>query len=696
MKHLIAAASLALVATAVHAEEGMWTLDNLPMKQMQQAYGFTPAPDWIARVQGASLRLAQGCSGSFVSADGLVMTNHHCANACLSQLSDAGHNYMQAGYSAAKREEEPRCPDLELNQLDSITDVTPAMGEATKGKTGSDYVRAQRAASSKIETDCVAGDAATWRCDVVSLYQGGRYALYKYRRTQDVRLVFAPSQDIAFFGGDPDNFNFPRYDLDLTFLRAYADGKPLHPTYFPFSANGPKAGELVFTEGNPGSTSRDETVAQLTTLRDATLPRVRTLYSTLDGVLWEYSRRGPEQAKQAQDAVFGVENTLKVFEGWQGTLADPAMFERKRDAEAALKAWVDADPARKSDYGDPWSAIAAAETRDRQLSPRYAMVEGRRGRAAGFDSVLFARARTLVRAAAERARPDADRLPEYRDANLPALQQSLFSAAPIYPEFERTTLAFSLTALRQTLGADDAFVHQVLGQASPEQLADRLVGGTKLADPAQRRTLWDGGAAAIAASTDPMVVLARDVDPAARAVRKQHEDEVEAVLAKNSETIARARFARDGTSNYPDATFSPRISYGTVKGWTEDDGREVAPFTDMAGLYARATGSDPFRLPQDWLDAKGRLDPHTPFDFATTNDIIGGNSGSPVVDRDAHVVGLIFDGNIHSLGGDFAYDPRQNRAVAVDTAAILAALRQVYRNDALADELTAWTRKPGQ
>ncbi|MGI4978693.1 MAG: S46 family peptidase [Janthinobacterium lividum] len=696
MKHLIAAAGFALVATAAHADEGMWTLDNLPAKQMQERYGFTPTAEWIAKVQGASLRLAQGCSGSFVSADGLVMTNHHCANACLSQLSDAGHNYMQAGYSAAKREDEPRCPDLELNQLDSIADVTPAMADATKGKAGADYVTAQRAASSRIETDCVAGDAATWRCDVVSLYHGGRYALYKYRRVQDVRLVFAPSQDIAFFGGDPDNFNFPRYDLDLTFLRAYADGKPLHPTYFPFSPDGPKEGELVFTEGNPGSTSRDETVAQLTTLRDATLPRIRTLYSTLDGVLWEYSRRGAEQAKEAQDELFGVENTLKVFEGWQGTLADPALFERKRAAEAALKAWVDADPARHADYGDPWAAIAAAELRDRQLAPRFSMIEGRRGRAAGFQSELFGHARTLVRAAAERAKPDADRLPEFRDANLPALQQSLFSEAPVYPEFERTTLAFSLTALRQALGADDAFVHQVLGDASPEQRADGLVDGTKLADVAVRHALWDGGAAAVAASTDPMVVLARDVDPAARAVRKQHEDEVEAVLAKNSETVARARFARDGTANYPDATFSPRISFGTVKGWTEDDGREIPAFTDMAGLYRRATGADPFKLPQDWLDAKARLDPRTPFDFATTNDIIGGNSGSPVVDGEGHAVGLIFDGNIHSLGGDFAYDGRQNRAVAVDTAAILAALRQVYRNDALADELTAWTRKPGQ
>ncbi len=705
MRHLIAAGLLLAAPFAARAEEGMWTLDNLPAQQMQKAYGFTPTQEWITKVEGASLRLAQGCSGSFVSGDGLVMTNHHCANACLSQLSKgADQNFMQAGFTAAKREEEPRCPDLELNQLASIADVTARMNAATAGKAGPDYVAAQRAASSKIEGECSAGDPANTRCDVVTLYQGGRYALYKYRRIQDVRLVFAPQQDIAFFGGDPDNFNFPRYDLDLTFLRAYDGGKPMHPAYFPFSPDGPKADELVFTSGNPGSTSREETVAQLVGLRDHTLPRLRALYEAMYGMLWQYSRQGAEQAKQAQDQMWGVQNTLKLFEGWQGTLADAELFERRQQAEDALRSWLKTQP-QDADGGkieghppggqqapDPWAAIAAAVRTGDAIGARFTMVEGRRGRAAGFNSQLFARARTLVRAAAERAKPDGERLPEFRDANLPALQQSLFASTPVYPEFERTTLAFSLTSLRQTLGADDGFVHQVLGKESPEQAADRLVGGTHLADPAARHALWDGGQAAVDASTDTMVVLARSIDPAARAVRKQQDDQVDAVLAKNSETIAAARFARDGTSHYPDATFSPRISYGTVHGWTEDDGSKVPAFTTMAGLYQRATGAPPFQLPQDWVDARGKLDPATPFDFASTNDIIGGNSGSPVIDRDAHAVGLIFDGNIHSLGGDFAYDPTQNRAVAVDTAAILAALRHVYGNEALADELVAWTK----
>ena len=669
-------------ASGAMADGGMWTLDHLPVQQMQQRYGFTPSRQWIDLVQHAAVRLAEGCSGSFVSADGLVMTNHHCANTCLSQLSGKGTNYMENGF-IAKEGDEPKCPEMELNQLESITDVTAQVNAATQGKHGADLVKAERAINSQLEQACVAGDAKTWRCDVVTLYHGGRYALYKYRRYQDVRLVFAPEQSIAFFGGDPDNFNFPRYDLDLTFFRAYVDGKPAKtPQYLKFDVDGPKAGELTFVVGNPGSTMRETPWIALEYLRDTILIPYLSYLSESRGQLWQYSRIGAEQAREAQDALFGEDNSLKVFKGWMDTLTDERFAKQKQAQDAALAQWIAADPGRRAKYGDPWATLAKAQARGAQLYDRYAMIE--RGR--GFDSDLFDYARTLVRGAAERAKPNAERLPAYRDANLPAIEQELASTAPVYPQYEETRLAWSLGKLRQALGADDPFVHEVLGDKSPDELSQTLVDGTKLADPKLREALWKGGEQAIAASTDPMIVLARRIDPEARALRKQYEDEVEAPTKQANEAIAQARFARDGMSSYPDATFTLRLSYGKVEGWMEK-GKPVPPFTQFAGLYRRATGAPPFELPASWIKAKDALDLSTPLDFVTDNDIIGGNSGSPVIDSQGRAVGLIFDGNIHSIGGNFEFDDSVNRAVAVDTAAIMQALRKVYHLPALADEL---------
>lgn len=674
-----------LVATpAAFADEGMWTLDHLPLQQMKQRYGFAPDAAWISRVQKSTVRLAEGCSGSFVSPDGLVMTNHHCANSCLSQLSTTG-NFMENGFSASRREDEPKCPEVELNQLDTITDVTDKVLGALNGKDGAERIKAERAVESDVEKGCVAGDAKAWRCDVVKLYNGGRYALYKYKRFQDVRLVFAPEQSIAFFGGDPDNFNFPRYDLDVTFFRAYVDGKPAKtPDYLPFSPKGPKAGDMTFVVGNPGSTQRAVPWAQLEDMRDHKLVPSVAFLSELRGVLWEYGRRGDEQAKQAQDLLFGFDNSLKVYRGWLETLTDKRFQQTKQQDDAALRQWIAADGSRREKFGDPWADLAKAQSKALELRDRFNLLENGRGFDVGGQ--LFMQARTLVRAAAERGKPDGERLPEYRDANLPALEQQVVSTAPVYPAFETTLMSWSLEKLRQILGADDPFVKQVLGTHSPAQVADSLVNGTKLADPAARKALWEGGETAIAASNDPMIVLARSIDPEARAIRKQYEDEVSAPTSKAEEAIAQARFARDGTSNYPDATFSPRLSFGKVVGWKEK-GKDVPPFTDFAGAYTRATGADPFRLPDSWIKAKSSLDLSTPFDFVTDNDIIGGNSGSPVIDRDGHAIGLIFDGNIHSLGGDFTFDGTMNRAVAVDTAALLEAVRKVYHLPGLANEL---------
>ncbi len=678
-------ALLCSLGTPALADEGMWTMDNLPLKQLKERYGFTPSAEWISRVTQSSARLALGCSASFVSANGLVMTNHHCANECLAELSPKGQNWFQDGFKAASQSAEPKCPAMELDRLDHIEDVTDRMGQALAGKQGAAYIDAQKAEEADLQKGCVAGDPTHWRCDVVTLYHGGKTALYRYKRYQDVRLVFAPDQNIAFFGGDPDNFNYPRYDLDLTVLRAYENGKPAKTTYFPFDPNGPKAGELVFTSGNPGSTSRETPAAQLALMRDVELPSGIGYLSTLDGVLWQYGRQGKQQLQDAQDELFGIENSLKVYTGWQQFLADPKMMETKLAAEKSLKDWIDADPQRKTQFGDPWAQLVPVLAKERQLYQRYVMIEGGRS-ARGFSGELFGYARTLVRGAAERAKPDTQRLSAFHDANLPAIEAALESTAPVHKDLDETLLAFSLTKLRQVLGADDKTVHEVLGHQSPEQLAHAAVQGTKLADPAARMALWKGGEAAIAASTDPMIVLAREVEPEARSLRDQWDNEVIAPERQISATIAKARFARDGSNIYPDATFTQRLSFGKVEGWNEN-GTDVAPFTTFAGLYERATGADPFKLSKAWLDAKPHLDMNTKLDFVTTNDIIGGNSGSPVIDADGHAVGLIFDGNIHSIGGDFAYDGTNNRAVAVDTTAIIAALRSVYHDEALADEL---------
>ena len=675
-----------LAAHPARADEGMWTMDNLPAKQMQARYGFTPSAEWIKRVTQSSARLALGCSASFVSGDGLVMTNHHCANECLSQLSTSGHNAMQAGYVATAQNKEPHCPAMELDRLDTITDVSARMSTALTGKQGADYVKAQQAAESAIEHECVGGDATTWRCDVVTLYHGGRTALYRYRRYQDIRLVFAPDQAAAFFGGDPDNFNFPRYDLDVTFLRAYDGGHPVHTEFFPFDPAGPKDGQLVFTSGNPGATSREAPVAQLRLLRDLELPATFGYLSTLDGVLWEYGRTGSAQLQDAQDDVFSTQNSLKVYTGWMQALAEPGLLAGKQKREDELRDWINADPQRHAQFGDPWATLASTLEAERRLYVRYVMLEGGRRSPRGLIGDLFGYAKILVRGAAERAKPDAERLSEYHDARLPAIVAQLGAAAPVHPQLEQTLLAFSLGKLRQSLGADDDAVRTVLGQQSPDTIASQSVSFTHLGDPKVRLSLWQGGQAAIDASKDPMIVLARQVEPIARALRDAWDNDVVAPQRQASEALARARFARDGTSAYPDATFTQRLSYGVVKGWDEN-GKQVPAFTHFSGLYDRATGSDPFKLAQAWLDAKPHLDLDTPFDFASTNDIIGGNSGSPVIDAQGHAVGLIFDGNIHSLGGDFTFDGALNRAVSVDTAALLAALRTVYGNQGLADEL---------
>jgi hypothetical protein len=680
-KYLLLSALL-LPLGAVRADEGMWTYNNFPKDKFKARYGYTPDDKWLEHARLSSARLAGGCSGSFVSENGLVMTNHHCAHSCIQQLSTKDKDFIKSGFNAQTPGDEVKCPEIEVNQLVEITQVTERITRATQGLAAEKYNAAQRAEMARIEKECATDDKV--RCDVVSLYRGGVYNLYKYRRFQDVRLVFAPELAIAAFGGDPDNFTFPRYDLDMAFLRVYDDGQPAHMDhYLRWSPAGAKDGDITFISGHPGGTNRQLTVAELEYQRDVAFPDRLLAMAQVRGETTQFMMRGPEERRMAESDLFTIENAYKASRGRWETLLDKSFFASKVAAENELRVSIARDPEKQSRYGGAWDAIAHALGEQKKIRKRLAFIE--RGSLAG-GSDLYQLARGLVRAGDELPKPNDKRFREFRDSVLPAVKQGLFSSAPIFDELEIERLRFGLTRLREELGADDPFVKKVLGKDSPEELAARLVQGSKLKDVALRQQLFEGGKKAIDASNDPLLRFFKMIDPEARVVRKQFEDTIDSVLKKNHELIAQAHFAIEGTNTYPDATFTLRLSYGQVKGY-EENGREIKPFTNFAGAFERHTGKPPFELPSSWLAAKGKLDLGMPFNFCTTNDIIGGNSGSPVVDREGRVVGLVFDGNIQSLGGDYGYDISQNRAVALSSQAILQALDRIYGATRVSREL---------
>ena len=691
MHRLILSASILLLAlpgTGAIADEGMWTFDNFPLQAVNQKYGLKLDQSWLDRVRGASARLSTGCSSSVVSADGLVLTNHHCVRDCAQQLSTPTVDYVKDGFQVAKREDEKPCAGMQADVLSAITDVSDRVTKATAGKAGQDFVKARDAEIAAVEKEGCAGREDKFQCEVVTLYQGGQYKLYTYRKYTDVRLVFAPEGITAFFGGDPDNFNFPRYDLDCSFIRLYDDGKPAKtPDHLIWSVAPPQDGEPVFVSGNPGSTQRLLTAEQLERLRDLALPETLIQFSELRGRLIRFGEESAEHDRIANDFLFGIENSFKAYHGEEKALVDPALIAAKRAADNDLKAKVAANPALASDIGDPWSDIAKAQVQSRELYFPYYMMEVR----AGIGSDLFRFGRDLVRAAAEKAKPNGDRLPEYTDSRLALLSKTLLDPQPVYPELEQVVLEYWLSKLRENLTADAPGTKTFLGRESPENLSARLA-KSKLGDPAFRKTLWDGGMAAIQASDDPMIKFVLATDAASRTIRKQYEDRVSGPTERAAQKIARARFAIYGTNVYPDATFTLRLSYGKVESWT-DNGVTVPPFTYYKGLWERATGQFPFDLAPRWQTAQTKVNPGTVLDFVSDNDIIGGNSGSPMVTAKGEVIGAAFDGNIESLGGAFGFDDRVNRTVAVSTAAISEALRNVYGNKTLADELEGKTRK---
>ena len=668
------------------ADEGMWLFNNPPKKLLQEKYQFAPGDDWYLHLQRSSVRFNSGGSGSFVSADGLVMTNHHVGADCLQKLSTKERDLIAQGFYAKTLEEEIRCVDLELNVLQSIEDVTERINAAIKpGMSSAEAFQARRAAMNTIEKESL--DKTGLRSDVVTLYQGGLYHLYRFKKYTDIRIVFAPEKDAAFFGGDPDNFEYPRYDLDICFFRVYEDGKPAKIEHFlKWSPKGAGDNELVFVSGHPGRTDRLDTMAHIAFLRDKVFPQTMRKLFRWEVALSTYSEESRENARRAQDDLFGIQNSRKARLGMLAGLQDPAILSRKQAEEQKLRQAVQEKPSLlKEPIGNPWADVAAALKIWDSIYYDWDLLEQH----SAFHSQLFGIARTLLRLSEESAKPNADRLREYRESNLESLKFELFSEAPIYDDLETTTLADSLSMFTEMKGYDDPLVQKVLASKSPRERAAQLVDGTKLRSVDVRRKLAEAGPEAVRQSHDPMMELAVLVDPQARSLRKTYEDQVEEPLRQAYAKVSAARFAIYGTEVYPDATFTLRLAFGQVKGYTEQ-GRQIPPWTTFTGLYERSQEQGnvpPFELPQRWVERKGQLDLATPFNFVSTADIIGGNSGSPVVNRNNELVGIIFDGNIQSLVLDFIYTEQEARAVAVHSAGILEALRKVYNAERIIKEI---------
>ncbi len=680
MRILVLMAALTASLSAL-ADEGMWTFDNFPAGTVQKTYGTELTPAWLDHVRLSTIRLTN-CTASFVSADGLILTNHHCVESCLAELSSKDNGLLDRGYSTANRSDERRCSTQLADVLVGMDNVTSIVAKVLDGLDDRAANQARKKVLTQLEQSCEQASAkaksGALTCQAVTLYEGGQYFIYKYKRYADVRLVFAPEAGIAAFGGDPDNFQFPRWSLDFSVLRAYEHGKPAKtPNHLQIDFAGPQAGELVFVAGHPGRTQRLETRAQLEFERDVSLPSTLLRSAELRGRYIQFGRTAPADEQLVEAQLNSLENGLKVRRKQLDALHDDALMERKSEDEKALRATA------QIPGSDPWQLIQAASMRERALYLPEVFIEG----GAGFNSILFRYARLLVRGADERIKPNTERLREFTDTALPRIEQQIYARVPIYPEVEALTMSFSLQRMQEWLGPDYPVIRRLLVNDSPDTLATRLTAETKLDDPAVRKQLWEGGKSAVDASQDPMIELARSLDGDSRAIRKQFEDEVDAPISAAAERMAAARFKAYGTQVYPDATFTLRLNYGTVQGWAEN-GVPVAPFTYLDRAFERATGASPFKIPDSWVKVKSQLDLQTPFCISTNSDIVGGNSGSPLIDARGHIVGLMFDGNIHSISGDYWFDTVKNRAVALHPAIIREALDKVYGAKALLAEMS--------
>jgi hypothetical protein len=678
------------------SDEGMWLPNDPPRELLRKRYGFDLSDDFLDRARLASVRLNSGGSGGFVSPDGLLVTNHHVAADSVQKLSQPGRDLYADGFYAPTRDAELKCPDLEINVLQEIIDVTDRVNAAvTPGMSPADAFKARRAVMAEIEQESL--DKTKLRSDVVTLYNGGLYHLYRYKKYTDVRLVFSPEKAVAGFGGDVDNFEYPRFNLDVAFFRAYEDGRPAKtPHYFRWSQTGPAEGDLVFVTGHPGTTQRLETLARLKYRRDHSHPYTLARLRAMEAALHQYAEQGPEQKRQAATDLHGFANSRKAFAGQYQGLLDPAVMRQKAEAEEGLGKTLgllsDGGGKYPDRYRDALARVAEVQEKLRGFEKEYNLLEGPTVAAGphALSSELVRIARHLVRMADELPKPSADRLREYRDTNLDSLRLGIFSPAPIYPDLERAKLTASLTFLAEQLGGDHPAVKLILAGKNPAARADELVGGTKLGGVAERKRLHDGGKAAVDATADPMVVLAKAIDAEARKLRTRYETEVEEPERQAYADLARLRFAALGRSVAPDATFTLRLAFGTVKGYAVG-GEALPPHTTFGGLFDkhhRLGGREPFDLPRRWADGKEKVETSTPFNFVSTADTIGGNSGSPVLNRAGELVGVNFDRNRHGLVRNFVYTDVQARHIAVHSRAVLEALRRLYPADALVRELT--------
>lgn len=681
---LAATAFLALpfLAPQAAADEGMWTFDGFPSAKVGKLYGFAPDQKWLDRVRRTSVRLDDGCSGAVVSKDGLVLTNHHCISDCAADLSSPANDYVANGFLAARRQDEKICPGAEASILRSITDVTDRVKKSTANVPAAGAGAARASEIAAIEKQAC-GEDRRKRCEVVSLYRGGQYKLYTYDRYDDLRLAFAPEIQAAFFGGDPDNFNFPRYAYDMALIRLYREGRPVSfPDALQLDPGGAKEGELVFVSGHPASTERLLTVAQLEFQRDHFLPYRVEYLAQMRGALTAEGAKGEEESRQVNEALLSVENSLKVYRGQRGALVEPSFFAVRAAEEKKLRDALAADAKLRAKYGDPFAEIQALIVAQKQVYLPHQILEVR----FGAGSVLLNDARTLVRAAAERAKPEVQRLPEFSPSRLASTQRAVLAEAPVHPVLEELEIRFWLDKTREYLGPDNAAVKALFGSRTSTEIAREIVASSLIGDAAFRRKLWDNPAL-IGSSSDPAIVLARRVDAAARAARDKYEGAVSGPGSIAAERVAGLRFEVMGQDVYPDATFTLRLSYGVVKGWVDPVFGQVPASTYVSGLWDRATGAYPFNLGAKWAGGKSKLDGKTQQNFVSTNDIIGGNSGSPVINREGRIVGLAFDGNIHSTGGAYGFDAALNRCVSLSSQLILEGMRKIYGAKALADEL---------
>jgi hypothetical protein len=667
-----------------YADEGMWLFNAFPKDKVQAKYGWTPDQAWLDHVRLSSARAPNG-SSSFVSPDGLIFTNHHIAQECIHDLSTGGKDYMKAGFYAPTQADEAKCPGMEFLVLQDITDVTAKVNSAVQaGMSTADAGKAQREAMANLEKECSSGEI---RCDVVTLYSGAMYNLYKYKKYDDIRLVFAPEFPIAFFGGDPDNFEYPRYDLDISFFRAYENGQPAKtPNFLKWQPNGASNGELTFVSGHPGRTQRLLTMDQLGFLRDYQYPLQLQAYKGRIEALEKFGKISSENEREAQSDMFGLQNSQKAVTGFLGGLKDRDLMAGKTADEKSLQEFVSSNPDRKKEFGDPWAGISKAVAVQKAIYKQLFYLDSM----AGFRGDLPRYARMIVRSADQRQKPSNQRFRQYTDSQLPTLQTQLFSTAPTYKAMDVVQLTESLMEMRDGLGAGNPDVVKALAGKTPEERAKEVIEGTKIDDVAVRKQLYEGGAAAVNASTDPLIVMIRDLEPAASAIHEKDEDQVQSVFRQSGGQIGKALFAQKGLSVPPDATFTLRLSYGPVEGYKKDL-KEVPWFTTLGGTYEHAANhgdKPPYQLPESWVKAKPKLNLKTVYDTVSTSDIIGGNSGSPVINKAGEVVGIVFDGNIESLAWNFAYTDKVARAVEVDSRGITESLKNIYHADGLINELT--------